>query len=188
MRKFLLEKLVIHFNAEELEEFKKYLRQHSFIYDFSIDDAQDFILDTIGPYKPAESKIIYHKPAALQAFAETSCSASGGVDSLDLTGYMLLEDYRGGYLDYVDEHRFKGADNPFYVIACTNNQENNVERCQDLLEEWKNPIDEEQDGSEWVQLINKYNEAHGTNETPEDAPLSAIAKWTQEQNYFSFEF
>ncbi len=188
MRKFLLEKHVIHLNAEELEKFKEDIDRDCFIYNFSVFEAQRFMGDIRESYEPAETRIIYHKPAALQAFSETSCSASGGVDSLDLTGYLLLEDYSGSYYDIVDAHEFQGADNPFYVIACTNNQENNEERCQDLLEEWRNPIDEEQDGSEWVQLINKYNEAHGTNETPEDAPLSAIAKWTQEQNYFSFEF
>lgn len=188
MRKFLLEKHVIHLNAEELEKFKEYINRNSFIYNFSLFDAQRFMGCLKESYEPAESRIVYSKPAALQAFAETSCSASGGIDSLDLTGYLLLEDYSGSYYDIVDDHEFQGADNPFYVIACTNNQENNEKRCLKRFRDWTNSTDEEKDGSEWVQLINKYNEAHGTNETPEDAPLSAIAKWTQEQNYFSFEF
>lgn len=189
MKKYILEKHVITFDyPSDYKRLQKFLNNLDNKEDFSISSAWLFWVDDWGAYDPAEHIEFTSKEEALKAFAEKSSNASGSYDSLELEGWTLEEETNGRFEDIIAEHEFKGEHNPYYVIANENSYENNESKCCELQEIWNYTIDEEQASTEWAKLINAYNKANQTNATPEDIDFSDLVYWTQEENYFSFEF
>lgn len=187
MKKYILEHHEINFNRS-CGDLPKFLRYIENVEDFSILSAELFILDEWGSYDPRESFVFDNKEEALKAFAEKTFKATGGYRDLDLEGWTLEVENDGHLEGEIATHEFKGADNPFYVLAHENSLDNNTERCERLADEYEATWEDGQPLTEWAQLIEQYNQANGTNEVPENIDTWDVIQWTLATNYFKFEF